>query len=72
MADKESASGGIGFAGLLFIVLLVLKTTHTVTWSWFWITAPLWGGLALAAGIMVAVGMFALIAATVAALWSRK
>lgn len=25
-----------------FIVLLVLKLTHAVAWSWLWITAPLW------------------------------
>jgi len=42
-----SASGGVGFFGLLFIALLVLKLTHVIDWSWWWITAPLWGGFAL-------------------------
>lgn len=36
----------IGVAELLFIVLLVLKLTNIIAWSWWWVTAPLWGGLA--------------------------
>lgn len=48
MAQSSSASsGGVGFAGLLFIVFLVLKLAHVIGWSWWWVTAPLWGGLAL-------------------------
>ncbi len=42
-----SASGGVGFCGLLFIALLVLKLTGVIDWSWWWITAPLWGGFAI-------------------------
>ena len=44
---SASASGGVGFLGLLFLVFLVLKLTHVIDWSWWWITAPLWGGFAL-------------------------
>lgn len=32
---------------LLFLVFLVLKLIHVITWSWWWVTAPLWGPLAL-------------------------
>lgn len=32
----------IGFAGLLFLVFLVLKLTEVITWSWWAVTAPLW------------------------------
>lgn len=46
---SASASGGVGFFGLLFLVFLVLKLTHVIDWSWWWITAPLWGGFALGA-----------------------
>jgi hypothetical protein len=46
-SSKATASGGVGFCGLLFIALLVLKLTHVIDWSWWWITAPLWGGFAL-------------------------
>ena len=43
MANNDSIpSGGISFTGLLFLVLLVLKLTHYIDWSWWWITSPLW------------------------------
>ena len=46
MSNYASASAsGIGFSGLLFIVLLVLKLTHVIDWSWWWVTAPLWGSI---------------------------
>ena len=45
--------GGIGFLGILFIVFLILKLTNVIDWSWWWVTAPLWGALAL--GIAVAI-----------------
>ena len=47
---------------LLFLVFLVLKLTGYVTWSWLWVTAPLWGGLALVLGIIFVILLFALIA----------
>lgn len=27
---------------ILFIVFLILKLTGEITWSWWWVTAPLW------------------------------
>ena len=39
--------GGIGFLDALFLVFLVLKLTKVIDWSWWWITAPLWGQVAL-------------------------
>ncbi len=32
----------IGFGTLFFLVLLVLKLTNIIDWSWWWVTAPLW------------------------------
>lgn len=55
---KENASGGIGLMGVLFIVFLVLKLTHTINWSWWWVTIPLWGPVALFLGVL---GLLALI-----------
>ncbi|MDQ1085664.1 hypothetical protein [Siphonobacter sp. SORGH_AS_1065] len=47
--ESNSKSEGIGLLGLVFIVFLVLKLTSVITWSWWWITAPLWGPIALVA-----------------------
>lgn len=30
-----------------FAVFAVLKLAHVITWSWWWVTSPLWGGLVL-------------------------
>lgn len=27
---------------ILFSVLLILKLTHAIAWSWWWVLAPLW------------------------------
>lgn len=32
----------IGFYPLLFIVLLILKLTGFIAWSWWLVSAPLW------------------------------
>jgi hypothetical protein len=48
MSDNNSrSSGGIGFFGLMFLIFMTLKLTGFISWSWWWITAPLWGGFAL-------------------------
>lgn len=51
--NSTATGGGISFCGLLFIVFLVLKLTHVIDWSWWWVTAPLWGGVALTLGILL-------------------
>ncbi len=40
-----SCSGCSAFS--LFLVFLVLKLVGVISWSWWWITAPLWGGFIL-------------------------
>lgn len=48
MKEESSKSQGLGFLGLLALVFITLKLTGTIDWSWWWVTAPLWGGLAFA------------------------
>ena len=48
--------GGLTFLQALFLVFLVLKITGktvVATWSWWWVTAPLWGGLAIVLVILL-------------------
>lgn len=47
MANNNNSSSGIGFMLILFIVFLVLKLCKVITWSWWLVTLPLWGGLVL-------------------------
>ena len=53
--NTNTTSGGVSFCGLLFIAFLVLKLTEVIDWSWWWVTAPLWGGVAL---IIVILALF--------------
>ena len=39
--SENRGSGGIGFIGLLTIVFIVLKLTHVIAWSWFWVLFPI-------------------------------
>ena len=38
----------IGILGLLGVVFVVLKLTGVIAWSWWLVTLPFWGGLAVA------------------------
>ena len=40
--NSSSASGGVGFVGLLTIAFIVLKLCKVITWSWLWVLSPLW------------------------------
>lgn len=61
MAQKTTVEVKAGYstATLLFITFLVLKLTHVINWSWWWITAPIWGPLALLAlfGLILFIGL---------------
>lgn len=50
---SSSSSGGIGLFSATFLVFLVLKLTGYIDWSWWWITAPLWGIVVLFVAIVL-------------------
>lgn len=58
MSKSSNTSGGISLLGLLGIVFIVLKLCKVIDWSWWYVTMPLWGGLALIAGILILVLLF--------------
>lgn len=41
MSDSKK-SYGLGFCDVLAIVFIVLKLLGVVTWSWWWVLAPIW------------------------------
>ena len=73
----SSSSGGVGFFGLLFITVLVLKLTGVIAWSWWWVTA--WGGAALFLLILAAVvavstsvGVLGILFCWLVAKWNKR
>lgn len=45
--NQSTGCGVFGMSDMLFVVFLVLKLTHYIDWSWWWVTSPLWIGFAL-------------------------
>ena len=59
MSNNSNSSSGIGLGMILFLIFMVLKLTGYITWSWWYITLPLWGPISL---VLVIMGIVALIA----------
>jgi hypothetical protein len=43
----------IGFPQLLTLIFITLKLTGHISWSWWWVLAPVWGPLAICGVIML-------------------
>jgi len=60
MKRPESVAGrvwNLAQDGVALLVLVVLKLTGLVTWSWWWVLSPVWLG-----GVLLAAVLFALLA----------
>ena len=66
--SSNSSSGGIGILGMLFILFVGLKLGGVITWSWWWVTAPLWGGAVAVLVFCLLMFIFAVIATTISKL----
>lgn len=45
MSENKNTSSGFGLGTILFLIFLILKLGGwgvVATWSWWWITCPLW------------------------------
>lgn len=70
-SSSSNTSGGIGICGFLFLIFLTLKLAEigtVATWSWWWVTAPLWGPIVLVLGIF----LLALVVIGILALFGKK
>ena len=45
---KNSSTSSISIVTLLTLVFVVLKLTHVIGWSWWWVLSPLWISAAIA------------------------
>lgn len=59
MSNNNTNSGGIGIFGLLGVLFVGLKLTGHIDWSWWWVTLPFWGGVALLAVIIFIIALMA-------------
>jgi hypothetical protein len=55
--QSSTASGGVGFAGLLTLVFIVLKLCKVIAWKWVWVLSPLWISFGLVILILIFYGI---------------
>jgi hypothetical protein len=70
--NTSHSSGGIGFAGVLTIVFIVLKLVHEITWSWWWVLSPLWISAALGVAVIAIVIVFGAVAGAFGSRGARR
>ena len=59
--SQNVTHSGIGFLGLLTIVLVILKATGYLEWGWLWVFAPVWMGAICMMTIIVFVASAAIL-----------
>ena len=65
----SNSNTGISLGTALFLVFLVLKLCNVITWSWWWVTAPIWIPLGLA---LILIALVAMIFPEAVREWWRK
>jgi hypothetical protein len=58
---NTNQSNGIGVGTLLALIFMVLKLCHVITWSWWWVWAPMWIPAGVVLAIYAIIGITALI-----------
>lgn len=58
----EKSKGGLGFGAILFLIFLTLKLTGHITWSWWWVFAPIWIPFAFVVLILLIIVIIAILA----------
>lgn len=56
--NSSSATGGIGFCGLLTVAFIVLKLLGVIKWSWLWVLAPIWLPTAIVILVIILIAIF--------------
>lgn len=57
-----NATGPLGLLGVVFVTLKLIGIQPVSGWSWWWVTAPFWGGLAIVMIILLGCGIVYLVA----------
>lgn len=66
---KEHSQKDAWFLYTLALVFITLKLTGSIDWSWWWVTAPLWGGAAV---VLTVTALFVLFSYILPAIFRRK
>jgi len=64
MSERNSTvkvTEGMGLLGWLTIVFIVLKLLGHISWSWWWVLAPIWIPVAICVLILIVLGIITII-----------
>jgi len=56
--NSSSSSSSVGVLGLLGVAFVVLKLCGVINWSWWYVTLPFWGPLAILAVVLLVAGIY--------------
>jgi uncharacterized protein (DUF983 family) len=57
----NNTDNGSNLTGVLLILFIVLKLTHNIDWSWWWVLSPLWIPVAIVMALMVLTALIVMI-----------
>ena len=64
MKTTEKSSSGVGFFSLLGILFIGLKLADIIAWSWWLVTAPLWGPMIIIIAMIILTLIFCALTGT--------
>ena len=62
--EKNSKSASFGLGTILFLIFLTLKLAgigEVATWSWWWVTSPLWIPMVFVLAVLAVIAIVAAI-----------
>lgn len=59
--STKTQSASFPLFTIMFLIFLTLKLCGVITWSWLWVTAPIWAPILLVLAIVALVGLVLLI-----------
>lgn len=62
----------VSWLGLLALLFIGLKLAGCITWSWWWVLSPLWGGVAILLAILLVIFILAIVFGDLIDLADRK
>lgn len=62
MSEKVTVNAKpISYSFVIFLVFLILKLCNVITWSWLWVTAPLWISFGIGLCIFIIISLIFII-----------
>lgn len=61
MSSVKTSTQSFPLGIILFLIFMTLKLCGVITWSWIWVTAPIWAPILIVLTIFAVVGLVVLI-----------